>query len=103
MIRSYDPEYTPSRPIWEVKQDSARPVLRTEMTREALVTNLLPPFYAIRMCGRDCARNRLEKRANGAVSAPRVGRVGGATAAASRRRFESARRAPRYMDCTVNT
>ena len=73
------------------------------MTREALVTNLLPPFYAIRMCGRDCARNRLEKRANGAVSAPRVGRVGGATAAASRRRFESARRAPRYMDCTVNT
>jgi hypothetical protein len=76
MIRSYDPEYTPSRPIWEVKQDSARPVLRTEMTREALVTNLLPPFYAIRMYGRECARNRPEKRANGAVSALRVGRGG---------------------------
>ena len=77
MIRSYDPEYTPSRPIWEVKQDSARPVLRTEMTREALVTNLLPPFYAVRMYGRECARNRPEKRANGAVSALRVGRGGG--------------------------
>ena len=76
MIRSYDPEYTPSRPIWEVKQDSARPVLRTEMTREALVTNLLPPFYAIRMYGRECARNRPEKRANGAVSALRSA-VGG--------------------------
>ena len=67
MIRSYDPEYTPSRPIWEVKQDSARPVLRTEMTREALVTNLLPPFCTIRPCGRDCPRNRREKRANEAV------------------------------------
>ncbi len=67
MIRSYDPEYTPSRPIWEVKQDSARPVLRTEMTREALVTNLLPPFCAIKLCGRDCAPNGSEKRANEAV------------------------------------
>ena len=67
MFRSYDPEYTPSRPIWEVKQDSARPVLRTEMTREALVTNLLPPFCTIRQCGRDCPRNRREKRATEAV------------------------------------
>ncbi len=88
MIRSYDPEYTPSRPIWEVKQDSARPVLRTEMTREALVTNLLPPFYAVRMYGRECARNRPEKRANGAVSALRVGR-GATSAAHGHRRFES--------------
>ena len=67
MIRSYDPEYTPSRPIWEVKQDSARPVLRTEMTREALVTNLLPPFCAIRLLRRDFSRNRREKRATEAV------------------------------------
>jgi hypothetical protein len=36
----------------------------------------LPPFYAIRMYGRECARNRPEKRANGAVSALRVGRGG---------------------------
>lgn len=64
MIRSYDPEYTPSRPIWEVKQDSARPVLRTEMTREALVTNLLPLFCPMRLCRRVCARNRREKRPN---------------------------------------
>jgi hypothetical protein len=79
MIRSYDPEYTPSRPIWEVKQDSARPVLRTEMTREALVTNLLPPFCTIRPCGRDCPRNRREKRANEAVfrgPSPAVGAPG---------------------------
>ena len=43
MIRSYDPEYTRSRPISEVKQDSAGPVLWTEMTREAPVPNLLLP------------------------------------------------------------
>jgi hypothetical protein len=39
MIRSYDPEYTRSRPITEVKLGSAPPVLRSEMTREAGVTN----------------------------------------------------------------
>jgi hypothetical protein len=59
------------------------------MTREALVTNLLPPFYAIRMYGRECARNRREKRANGAVSALRVGRGGATSAVRGRRRFES--------------
>ena len=41
MIRSYHPEYTRSRPISEVKLDWAGPVLWTEMTREAPVTNLL--------------------------------------------------------------
>ena len=44
MIRSYDVEYTRSRPISEVKLRSARPVLGTEMAWEALVTNLLPVF-----------------------------------------------------------
>ena len=42
MIRSDHPEYTRSRPISEVKLDWAGPVLWTEMTREAPVTNLLP-------------------------------------------------------------
>ena len=46
MIRSYDVEYTRSRPISEVKLRSARPVLGTEMAWEALVTNLLP-FFAV--------------------------------------------------------
>ncbi len=77
------------------------------MTREALVTNLLPPFYAIRMCGRDCGRNRLEKRANGAVSAPRVGRVGGGGDRGGQqapvRICPTCPTLHTYMGCTVNT
>jgi hypothetical protein len=45
MIRSYHPEYTRSRPISEVKLDWAGPVLWTEMTREAPVTNLLSGVF----------------------------------------------------------
>ena len=96
MIRSYDPEYTPSRPIWEVKQDSARPVLRTEMTREALVTNLLPLFCPMRLCRRVCARNRREKRPNecvlrrdASVGRGHRRRAGGARVPGSNRTLES--------------
>ena len=42
--RSYDVEYSDTRPIIELKLRSAGPVLRTEMTREAPVTIVLPFF-----------------------------------------------------------
>ena len=42
--RSYDVEYSDTHPIIELKLRSAGPVLRTEMTREAPVTIVLPFF-----------------------------------------------------------
>ena len=79
MIRSYDPEYTPSRPIWEVKQDSAGPVLWTEMTREAPVPNLLPPVlsfllveWRIRPCGREIRERNAKTRPFSARQLPQT-------------------------------
>ena len=45
--RSYDVEYSDTRPIIELKLRSAGPVLRTEMTREAPVTIVLPFFCQV--------------------------------------------------------
>ena len=87
MVRSYDVEYTRSRPISEVKLRSARPVLGTEMAWEALVTNLLPfsPVFllvnalqtplAIQNSRKQPKRPRIEGEIAVAASRPRFTRL----------------------------